>query len=335
MKAILLREPAPIESAQLEMVEAPMPKPGPGDVLLRVKACGVCHTDLHIVEGEIPQMKLPVIPGHQVIGEVEALGPGVERFQVGERVGVPWLHSTCGTCDSCRRGEENLCEKAQFTGYHVDGGYAEYLRAPAAFCYRIPVGYSDVLSAPLLCAGVIGYRALSLSGYQPGEKIGLFGFGASAHIVLQIAVYQGCEVYVFTRSENHKSLARDLGAVWVGGVEEKVPALLDRAILFAPSGRLVPKALRMLRKGGVLSIAVIYMDRIPELSYRDHLYWEKTIKSVTNSTRKDVEDLLALAPLIPIRTEAEAFPLGEARRVLQMMKESKLRGAAVLQPHLP
>jgi len=332
MKAMVLNTAGPVTSNPLRLVDVPRPEPGQGEVLIKVKACGVCHTDLHIVEGEIPPVKLPIIPGHQVVGEIETLGQGAKRFVIGERVGVPWLHSTCGKCEFCKRGEENLCEQARFAGYHVDGGYAEYIRAPEGFCYRIPAQYSDVQTAPLLCGGVIGFRALRLSGYQPGDKIGLFGFGASAHIVLQIARYQGCTVYVFTRSEAHRSLARELGAAWAGGAEDTPPSLCDRAILFAPSGKLVPLALKKLRRGGVLSLAVIYMDRIPEMDYMEIIFWEKVVRSVSNSTRKDVEDLLALAPLVPIRTEVEIFPLDEAVKVLRLMKESRLKGAAVLCP---
>ncbi len=330
MRAMVLREPRPISEAPLELVELPAPSPGPGEVRLRVRVCGLCHTDLHIVEGELPLPKRPVVPGHQLVGVVEACGPGARRLREGERVGVSWLHRTCGSCRFCRRGAENLCQEARFTGYHVDGGYAEAAVVPEAFAYRIPDGFSDLHAAPLLCAGIIGYRALRVAGVEPGERLGLFGFGASAHIALQVACYWGCEVSVFTRGAEHRRLAAALGAGWVGGAEETPPEALDRAVLFAPAGRLLPLALRAVRKGGTVAIAAIYLDRIPEFDY-GLLYGERTVRSVTASTRRDGEELLGLAPLIPIRTEVEGFPLDEANAALLRLKEGRLRGAGVLE----
>ena len=329
MRAMILREPRPISETPLELVELPIPSPGPGEVRLRVRACGLCHTDLHIVEGELALPKRPLVPGHQLVGVVEALGPRARRFQEGDRVGVPWLWETCGTCPACRRGAENLCETARFTGYHVDGGYAEAALVPEAFAYPIPDGFPDLHAAPLLCAGIIGYRALRVAEVRPGERLGLFGFGASAHIAIQVARYWGCEVFVFTRGAEHRRLAAALGAAWVGGAEDDLPEPLDRAVLFAPAGRLLPLALRAVRKGGTVAIAAIYLDRIPEFEY-GLLYGERTVRSVTAATRRDGEELLGLAPRIPIRTEVEAFPLAEANAALLRLKEGGLRAAGVL-----
>ncbi len=330
MKAMRFQAPGPVEGAPLGLVDLPRPDPGQGEIRLRATVCGVCHTDLHTVEGELSLPRLPLVPGHQVVGLVEARGPGAMRFREGDRVGVPWLYQTCGACAFCRRGEENLCDRARFTGYHVDGGYAEALVVHEAFAYRLPEQLPDPLAAPLLCAGIIGYRALRLSEVKPGERLGLFGFGASAHIALQIARYWKCEVLVFTRSPAHQALARELGAVWVGSASDAPPEPIDRAILFAPAGRLVHNALRVLRKGGTLAIAAIYLDPIPELDYGALLYGERTVRSVTASTRRDGEELLALAPEIPIRTEVESFPLEAANEALLRLKRSEIRGAGVL-----
>ena len=331
MKAMRLQAAGPVEGAPLELVEVPRSDPGRGEIRLQITVCGLCHTDLHTVEGELPLPRLPLIPGHQVVGVVDARGSGTTRFREGERVGVPWLYETCGTCAFCRRGDENLCDRARFTGYHVDGGYAQALLVPEAFAYRLPEAVADHLAAPLLCAGIIGYRALRLSEVKPGERLGLFGFGASAHIAIQVARHWKCEVLVFTRSSAHQALARELGAAWVGSAEESPPEPLDRAILFAPAGRLVRDALRALRKGGTLAIAAIYLDPIPELDYGALLYGERTIRSVTASTRRDGEELLALAGEIPIRTEVECFPLEAANEALTRLKRSQIKGAGVLQ----
>jgi propanol-preferring alcohol dehydrogenase len=330
VKAMVLREPRPVEENPLIYVDMPEPEPAPGQVRLRVRACGVCHTDLHEVEGEIALPKLPVVPGHQIVGRVDALGEDVTRFKVGDRVGVPWLYSTCGQCDYCRRGLENLCDNARFTGLHVDGGYAEYMVVPADFAYSIPIGFPDDQAAPLLCAGIIGYRSLRLSEIRPGGRLGLYGFGASAHVTIQVARYWGCEVYVFTRSAEHQRHALDLGAAWVGQAQDTPPVGLDSAITFAPAGWLVPEALRVLRKGGTLAINAIHMSPIPEMPY-DLIYGERTVRSVTNSTRQDAEELLRLAASIPINTEVELYSLQQANMVLQRLKESIVKGAAVLQ----
>ena len=330
MKAMVLVDPAPIQESPLALKELPEPDPGPGQIRIRVRVCGVCHTDLHTVEGELTLPKLPVVPGHQIVGAVDALGQGVTRFQIGDRVGVPWLYQACGECDYCRRGQENLCELARFTGLHVDGGYAEYMLAPADFAYPIPGVFSDAEASPLLCAGIIGYRSLRLSEIQPGQRLGLYGFGASAHIAIQIARHWDCEVYVFTRTESHRQLARKLGAVWVGDARDDPGALMQGSITFAPVGWIVPEALRVLDKGGTLAINAIHMSPIPELPY--HLiYHERTLRSVANSTRQDAEELLKVAAEIPIRTEVHSFPLEEANQALAALKASQIDGAAALQ----
>jgi len=330
MRAVLLRAPRPIEARPLEVLDLPVPEPGPGQIRIRVTACGVCHTDLHEVEGDLSLPKLPVIIGHQIVGVVDARGPGVSRFREGERAGVPWLHQTCGACRSCRRGDENLCDDARFTGYHVDGGYAEFTLAPERFAHRLPEGLSDADVAPLLCAGIIGYRALRLSEVKPGETLGLFGFGASAHLALQVARAWRCEVWVFTRSAEHQELAKRLGAAWVGRAEAEAPGLLDHAISFAPAGSLIPHALTKLRKGGTLALAGIHLDRIPDMPY-SLLYGERTLRSVTAATRRDAEEFLALAGRIPIRCQVEGFLLEEANHALQRLKSSQINGAAVLE----
>ena len=331
MRAMLLRRAGPVEGNPLEPAEAPAPEPGPGEVRIRVRACGVCRTDLHTVEGEIHPPRLPVIPGHQVVGTVEAIGPGVTHFAAGERVGVPWLYATCGACGFCARGAENLCEAGRFTGFSVNGGYAEALVARADFTYPLPAGVPDLQAAPLLCAGVIGYRALRLSEIRPGGRLGLYGFGNSAHIAIQVARHWGCEVCVMTRGDEHRALARELGAAWVGGASDAPPAKLDSAVIFAPAGPLVLNALRALDKGGTLALAGIYMTPIPEIDYGSLLYHEKTVRSVANSTRRDAEELLRLAAAIPIRTQVQPFPLAEANRALQLLKQDRIRGAAVLE----
>ncbi len=329
MRAMLLRQPAPAEESPLDIVNLPDPHPGRGQVRIRVRACGVCHTDLHTVEGELTLPKLPLIPGHQVVGVVDEVGEGVCDLVPGQRVGVGWLGWTCGACEFCRSGRENLCERAEFTGLHRDGGYAEYAVADARFVYRLPDGFSDIQAAPLLCAGIIGYRALRLSGVQPGQNLGLYGFGASAHIVLQIARYWGCRVYVFTRGEAHRALALELGAVWAGGAEDDAGARMHASIIFAPAGELVPLALGALDKGGTLALAGITMSDIPQMPY-DLLYHERVVRSVANSTREDALGLLEVAAQVPVRTEVETYPLTEANRVLQRLKARQVRGAAVL-----
>jgi propanol-preferring alcohol dehydrogenase len=307
----------------------PVPSPGPEEVLLQVGACGVCRTDLHVVDGELTEPKLPLIPGHEVVGRVAATGERVERFRRGDRVGVPWLGWTCGACAYCRSGRENLCDRARFTGYQIDGGYAEYVVADQRYVFLLPDAYSDAAAAPLLCAGLIGYRSLVLAG--EGRRLGLYGFGAAAHIILQVARHQGRQVYAFTRrgDEEAQQLARELGAVWVGASESPPPEELDAAILFAPVGSLVPLALRATARGGIVVCAGIHMSDIPAFPYR--LLWgERTVRSVANLTRRDGEELLALAPQVPVRTAIETFPLTQANEALSRLRAGRIRGAAVL-----
>jgi len=329
MKAMVLPGPAPIEQSPLQLTELPQPQPGAGQIRIRARVCGVCHTDLHTVEGELALPRLPLVPGHQVVGTVDVLGEGVTRFRIGDRVGVAWLHQSCGECEYCRRGDENLCESGRFTGLDVDGGYAEYTLAPAAFAYPIPDIFTDEEASPLLCAGIIGYRALRLSEVQPGQRLGLYGFGASAHIAIQIARHWDCQVYVFTRSQSHRQLARTLGAVWAGDARDDPGPRMHSSITFAPVGWIVPQALRVLDKGGTLAINAIHMSPIPEMPYQ-LIYHERTVRSVANSTRQDAEALLRIAAEIPIKTEVHTFPLEEANQVLQALKASQIDGAAAL-----
>ena len=329
MKAMRLSRAQPIEQSPLELLDLPAPIPGPGEVRLRVEACGICRTDLHIIEGDLQLPKLPLVPGHQIVGIVDRVGKAVTRFQIGDRVGVSWLFSTCGRCTFCQRDQENLCDVARFTGYHNDGGYAESIVAPEAFVYPLPAGFSPARAAPLLCAGVIGFRALRQSNIKPRGRLGLYGFGGSAHIAIQVAIHWGCEIFVFTRSEEHRALAQQLGAHWTGRAEDDPPGRLDSAVIFAPVGRLVIEALRVLAKGGTIALAGITMSPIPEIDY-SLLYQERTLLSVANSTRQDVLDLLKLASEIPIRTEVQTFPLEQANHALHLLKESRFRGAAVL-----
>jgi propanol-preferring alcohol dehydrogenase len=329
MRAMVLRRQDPAEAKPLRFEDVPQPTPGPGQVRVRVSVCGVCHTDLHIVEGDIHPPKLPLIPGHQVVGVIDALGAGVKSHREGDRVGIPWLYSTDGTCAFCRRGQENLCEAACFTGFHVNGGYAETVVIPAESAYVIPEVFSDLNAAPLLCAGVIGYRSYRLCGARRGDTIALLGFGGSAHIVLQMAKWEQCQVYVITRSAGHQKLARELGAAWVGTAQDELPSLAQSAIVFAPAGALVPSALRIVRKGGTVALAGIAMSDIPAMPY-ELIYHERVLKSVANSTHQDVREFLALASRVPIRTTVEEFPLKEANEAVLSMKHSKIEGAAVL-----
>jgi propanol-preferring alcohol dehydrogenase len=311
------------------MVDLPIPEPGPGEVRLKIRACGVCHTDLHIVEGDLALTRETTIPGHEIIGVVDAVGEGVVRHNIGDRLGVPWLHRTCGECRYCRQGKENLCQHIRFTGLHADGGFAEYTVVHQDFAYPIPNVFSDEAAAPLMCAGVVGYRSLRLSEVKPGQRLGLYGFGASAHLIIQIARHWDCEVFVFTRSQHHRELARSLGAAWVGGAEDDPGALMDSSIIFAPAGWLAPEALRVLDRGGVLALGGIHMSNIPEMPY--NLLWhERTIRSVANSTRQDVIDFLEVAANAPVKTEFEVFPLDRANEVMFKLKRSEINGAAVL-----
>ena len=328
MKALLLHAAAPIESAPLIETSVPIPRPREKEVLVRVMVCGICRTDLHAVEGDIPLAKSPVVPGHQIVGIVEEFGEKSGLLKPGDRVGVAWLNWACGECDFCRTGKENLCPKARFTGYHVDGGYAQYLVAPLGFTYPIPEGFSEEHAAPLLCGGVIGYRALRLSEIQPGGVLGIYGFGASAHIVIQIAIHWGCRVLVFTRSAAHQELAKRMGATWAGQAQDVPPEDPDCSIIFAPAGSLVPMALSRLKRGGTLALSGITMSDVPTMPYA-LLYGERTVRSVANATRQDASELLELAAKIPIRTEVEEFPLEEVNQALQQLKQGRINGAAV------
>ena len=330
MRACFLRTPAKVETNPLEYGEFPEPRPGDGEVLVRVKVCGVCRTDLHVIEGELPSKVSPVIPGHQVVGVIEKLGPGAKRFAVGTTVGIAWLHKTDGTCEYCRRGEENLCDAAQFTGYSVNGGYAEHIVAPEVFIYALPRGFSEQQAAPLLCAGIIGYRCLKLAGVAGGEKLGFYGFGAAAHVAIQVARHWGVKVYASTRDAKHQRLAMELGAQWTGGTLEAPPAKLDAAIVFAPAGEIVPAALQALRKAGRLILGGIHMSPIPSFGY-DLLYEERMIRSVANNTRRDGEEFLSLAAEIPIHTKVRVYPLADANNALNALKNDAIPGAAVLQ----
>lgn len=331
MDAMVLKEARPVAEGPLEEAELPQPEPGRGEALLRVAFCGVCHTDLHTVEGELKPKRLPIVPGHQAVGRVESLGEGCSRLKEGQRVGVAWLHEACGECSYCARGMENLCPKARFTGLDADGGYAQYLKVPEAFAYPLPAGFSDREAAPLLCAGIIGYRALKLSGASAGGRLGLYGFGASAHLTIQVALHKGCEVYVFSRTAEHRALAEELGASWVGEAKDTPPKKLDGSIIFAPAGWIVPEALRVTERGGTVALAGIHMSPIPSLDYASHLYHERVLRSVANSTRLDGEEFLKIAAQIPIRAETTLYPLGEANRALQELKAGQISGAAVLE----
>lgn len=329
MRACLLHSVAPVDSNPLRYEEAPAPEPRDDEVLVRVGACGVCRTDLHVIEGELPPRKSPLIPGHQAVGTITKAGEHATRFPLGARVGVPWLHRTCGKCEYCRSGKENLCDNASFTGYTVDGGYAEYILAPEKFVYPIPEGFPDEQAAPLLCAGIIGFRALRLSGIQPGGRLGFYGFGAAAHVAIQVARHWNVAVYASTRDVRHRKLALALGAQWAGGTLEEPPVKLDAAIVFAPAGEIVPAALRALKKGGTLTLAGIHMSSIPPIDY-NWLYYERVIRSVANNTLEDGNDFMRLAGEIPIHTEVQVFPLREANRALNLLKNDAIQGAAVL-----
>jgi propanol-preferring alcohol dehydrogenase len=333
MRAWLLRGSGPIETAPLVEASIPDPGPGPSQVQVDVHLCGLCRTDLHVVEGELETRRSPLIPGHQVVGAISALGAGVTGLAPGDRVGVAWLHQTCGSCPPCRSGRENLCQRAEFTGWTVDGGYAERVCAPAAFVYPLPVGFSDREAAPLLCAGIIGYRALSHTGLSawPGARIGLYGFGAAGHVAIQLLRGRGADVYVCTRDRNkHQQLAAELGARWVGGAAEPPPVPLDAAVIFAPAGELVHAALAAVAPGGTVVLAGIHMSDIPPLPYR-LLYGERVVRSVANNTRADGRAFLAEAARLPVRTHTELFPFAEANQALRALKHDAIRGAGVLQ----
>jgi alcohol dehydrogenase, propanol-preferring len=332
MNACSLRRPAPVGEQPLVWGDVARPEPAEDEIRVAVRACGVCRTDLHVIEGELEPRRSPLIPGHQIVGVVEDRGRCARRFDRGARVGVAWLHRTCGRCEFCTTGRENLCDRPEFTGWTVDGGYAQYVVAPEAFVYPIPQAFSDLQAAPLLCAGIIGFRSLRLSGIGEGSRLGLVGFGAAAHVAIQVARHWGAEVYAITREPRHRDLARELGAAWAGGAADGPPQRLDAVIVFAPAGELVPLALGMLRKGGVLVLGGIHMSPIPPLDY-SLLYQERVIRTVANNTRADGEDFLRVAAEIPIRTEVQVFPLHEANQALAALKHERVRGAAVLQVH--
>jgi propanol-preferring alcohol dehydrogenase len=327
MKAMQLAAPG----GALQCVERGMPRPGPGELLIRVSACGVCRTDLHIVDGDLRNGRMPIVPGHEIVGKVEERGPEVERFAPGDRVGVPWLGATCGRCNFCTGGRENLCDDARFTGYHLDGGYAEYTVAKERFCFALPAGASDVEAAPLLCAGLIGYRALVMAG--DARRLGIYGFGAAAHIVAQVARHQGRSVHAFTKAGDveGQAFARELGAVWAGDSTMAPPEPLDAALIFAPVGALVVAALRATAKGGTVVCAGIHMSDIPSFPY-EILWGERVLRSVANLTRRDGEEFLRLAPQVPVRTSTEPFRLDQANEALARLREGRITGAAVLVP---
>ncbi len=328
MRAMVLEKPG----MPLQLLERPDPTPGPGEILIRISACGVCRTDLHVVDGDLPEPKLPIVPGHEIVGTVAGLGAGVDNFKEGERIGVPWLGRTCGQCPYCKSGDENLCDEPGFTGYQIDGGYADITVADARYCFTIRGEYSDAEAAPLLCAGLIGYRSLAMVGDSAGS-IGIYGFGAAAHIVAQVALYQNRQVYAFTRPGDQaaQDFAFESGAIWAGDSDRTPPKELDAAIIFAPVGTLVPAALRAVRKGGVVVCGGIHMSDIPSFPY-EILWGERVLRSVANLTRQDAEDFLELAPKVPVRTTIEKFPLEEANAALDALRAGRLTGAAVLIP---
>ncbi len=334
MRAWLLNKPAPVNSNPLTIAEVPTPVPGDDQVTIQIHACGICRTDLHVVEGELPIRHSPVIPGHQIVGRVTSVGSRVQEFSIGDRVGVAWLNRTCGKCEFCLTGRENLCDDASFTGWTADGGYAEYVVSPAAFTYHVPESFDDIQAAPLLCAGIIGYRCLSLTGIQgnewQGARLGLYGFGAAGHIAIQLARSRGAEVYVCTRDrERHQALAQELGATWVGDAFDDRPVPLDASIIFAPAGELVPVALKAIGKGGTVVLGGIHMSPIPSFDY-SLIYGERMVRSVANNTREDGRDFLLEAARIPVRTHTQTFSFDQANEALIALKNDSIKGAGVL-----
>lgn len=330
MRAWVVRAPAPISQQPLELVELPVPEPGPGEVLVRVLTCGVCRTDLHVAEGDLAVHRPRVVPGHEIVGEVVGAGAGAARFAVGDRVGVPWLRRTCGTCRCCRSGRENLCRSSHYTGWDADGGYAEYTTVPEGFAYRIPAAFDDVAAAPLLCAGIIGYRALRRAQVPPGGRLGLYGFGGSAHLTAQLALAQGAEVHVLTRGEEARQFALDLGAASAGDARDMPPVALDSAIIFAPAGDIVPFALEALAPGGTLALAGIHVSDVPPLNYQRHVFHERTLTSVESNTRRDGEEFLTLAARLGIRPETTVYRFDHAAHALEYLAAGDVRGAGVL-----
>jgi propanol-preferring alcohol dehydrogenase len=330
MRAMVVRAQRPIADAPLEAEELPLPEPGAGEIRVRVVACATCRTDLHVIEGELPPRRMPIVPGHQVVGVVDAAGPGAGRFRMGDRAGIAWLRSSCGRCRFCLGERENLCGASTYTGWTHDGGYAEYCTVPEAFAYAIPSEFDDAAATPLLCAGIIGYRALRRSRIAPGGRLALYGFGSSAHITLQVARHRGCAVYVVTRNAGHRRLALDLGAAWAGDADAAIPVAVDSAIVFAPAGALVPRALRAIDKGGTVALAGIHMSDVPAMAYEPHLFWEKTLQSVTANTREDGLALLREAAAIPIRPHVHRYALADANRALADLAGDRVQGTAVL-----
>lgn len=330
MKTWWVQEPRPIDEHPLRFGEREDPIPGPGEVRLRVSACGVCRTDLHLAEGDLLPHRPATAPGHEIVGVVDQLGPGADRFPIGTRVGVPWLRHTCGVCRYCTRGDENLCIRPRFTGWDADGGFAEWAVAPQDYVFELPEVFDDATAAPLLCAGIIGFRSLRRSLLPPGGRLGIYGFGASAHLAAQVALAEGAEVHVMTRSEDAQRLASQLGAASVGGARDEPPVPLDSAILFAPVGDLVPTALRALDRGGTLAIAGIHLTDIPPLHYESDLFQERQLRSVTANTRQDARDFLEIAARIPLRPTVTRYPLEEADRALEDLAHDRVEGAAVL-----
>ena len=330
MRAWSVERPAPIDDHPLALTERPEPVPAPDEILVRVRVCGVCRTDLHLVEGDLTPRHAGVVPGHQVVGVVEGAGAATDRFAPGDRVGIAWLRRTCGSCEWCRRGAENLCPLSAYTGWDADGGFAEYAVVPAAFAYRLPEEYDDIHAAPLLCAGIIGYRALRRAALPPGGRLGIYGFGSSAHITAQIALAQGAELFVMTRGEENRKLAAEVGATWVGGEDDPPPVPLSSAIVFAPAGTLVPVALEALDRGGTLALAGIHMTDVPSLDYQRHLFRERDLRTVTSNTRRDGEELLRLAARIGVGVHATAYPFTETDRALADLAAGRLSGSAVV-----
>ena len=330
MRAMILPRIAPIGERPLKLVERPDPRPAAGEIVVRVRACAICRTDLHVIEGDLPEHRLPIVPGHQVVGMVEERGPDCRRFAPGDRVGIAWLRGTCGECRFCVSGQENLCASSSYTGYHEHGGYAEYAVVREDFAYAIPDAFSDVEATPLLCAGIIGYRALSRALVPEHGKLALYGFGSSAHVVMQIARHRGYQVFVATRGESHRELARRMGAVWVGGPNDVPPEPVDSAIVFAPAGEIVPPALKALDKGGTVALAGIHMSPVPPLAYEEYLFHEKTLQSVEANTREDGRGLLEEAAAIPIRPKVTTFALEEANEALVQLAGDGIDGTGVL-----
>ncbi len=330
MKAMVLESHSPIETAPLQWVDVPMPEPADQEIRIKISACGICRTDLHVIEGELPTKILPIIPGHQIIGVVDKVGTGCKRFTVGTRIGIAWLRWTCGQCEFCKTGKENLCPESKYTGYNNHGGYAEYAVVNENYAYEIPKIFSDEEAVPLLCAGIVGYRALQRSLLPNGGTLAIFGFGSSAHMIIQVVLHRSCRVLVVTRGEKHRELARQMGAYWVGEGVDSLPEKVDSAIIFAPVGGILPQALSVLKRGGTVSLAGIHMSEIPKLDYSEHLFYERNVHSVTANTREDGINFLKEASEIPIKPHMRTYPLQDANIALQDLKNDRINGTGVL-----